>query len=331
MMRYALTEMLLRTSSESNLRPISRFTAKTVASGLVMACRLAICPTSRSPASVNPTIEGVVRLPSELGITTGSPPSMTATHELVVPRSMPMTLAMLGGIPAGILPQQMSPRRSNRRASSAVSAFRRRGASFGHNHRRGPDQAVVQLVTPGHLGDDGVGRLVAFLLHQRLVHGGVEGLAQRREAHHAVLRKRGFEQFLHQLDALDHLLEVVLLGVVERALEVVHHRQEILQESLGAELLRVLLLLQRALLEIFEFGGSAQEALVGLLQALAGLAGALERLFQLSLEDLQLALELVEVLGWLRLAGLLLLGNAALFGDRRFRRDLGIVWNHGGA
>jgi hypothetical protein len=26
-----------------------------------------------------------------LGITTGSPPSMTATHELVVPRSIPMT------------------------------------------------------------------------------------------------------------------------------------------------------------------------------------------------------------------------------------------------
>src|SRR6266478_4350113 len=86
--------MLLRTSSESNLRPNRRFTAKTVASGFVTACRLAICPTSRSPASVNPTIDGVVRLPSELGITTGSPPSITATQLLVVPRSMPMTLGI---------------------------------------------------------------------------------------------------------------------------------------------------------------------------------------------------------------------------------------------
>ena len=92
--------MLFLTSSESNLRPISRFTAKTVASGLVMAWRLAIWPTSRSPASVKPTIDGVVRLPSEFGITTGSPPSMTATQLLVVPRSMPITLGMQLCLPA---------------------------------------------------------------------------------------------------------------------------------------------------------------------------------------------------------------------------------------
>ena len=45
-----------------------------------------------STIEVKATIEGVVRLPSLLGITTGSPPSITATHELVVPRSMPITL-----------------------------------------------------------------------------------------------------------------------------------------------------------------------------------------------------------------------------------------------
>src|SRR5438105_5642658 len=65
-----------------------------VFSGLVIAWRLAICPTSRSPESVNATIEGVVRLPSLLGMTTGSPLSMTATQEFVVPRSIPMTLLM---------------------------------------------------------------------------------------------------------------------------------------------------------------------------------------------------------------------------------------------
>jgi hypothetical protein len=42
-----------------------------------MACRLAICPTSRSPFSVKPTMDGVVRLPSLLGTTTGSPLSIT--------------------------------------------------------------------------------------------------------------------------------------------------------------------------------------------------------------------------------------------------------------
>src|SRR5208282_5724389 len=51
-------------------------------------------PTRRSPSSVKATIEGVVRAPSEFSITLGVEPSMTATHELVVPRSMPITFAI---------------------------------------------------------------------------------------------------------------------------------------------------------------------------------------------------------------------------------------------
>src|SRR4051812_39753733 len=41
------------------------------------------------------TTDGVVRAPSWLTMTTGCPPSMTATTEFVVPRSMPITFAML--------------------------------------------------------------------------------------------------------------------------------------------------------------------------------------------------------------------------------------------
>src|SRR5215470_2670871 len=63
----------------------------TVFSGLVMAWRLATSPTRRSPFLLMATIEGVVLAPSALGMTTGSPPSMTATQELVVPRSIPIT------------------------------------------------------------------------------------------------------------------------------------------------------------------------------------------------------------------------------------------------
>src|SRR6201988_3070211 len=70
------------------------FTAKKVRSGLVTAWRLAGWPTRRSPSSVKATIEGVVRMPSAFSITLGFLPSMTATHELVVPRSMPMTFAI---------------------------------------------------------------------------------------------------------------------------------------------------------------------------------------------------------------------------------------------
>ena len=68
--------------------------AKKVRSGLVTACRLAGWPTSRSPSSVKATMDGVVRAPSEFSITLGAAPSMTATHELVVPRSMPITFAI---------------------------------------------------------------------------------------------------------------------------------------------------------------------------------------------------------------------------------------------
>ena len=40
-------------------------------------------------------IDGVVRLPSWLAITTGSPPCMTATQEFVVPKSIPIIFPMI--------------------------------------------------------------------------------------------------------------------------------------------------------------------------------------------------------------------------------------------
>src|SRR4051812_10574981 len=71
-----------------------RLTAKIVLSGLVTAWRLAGWPISRSPSFVKATTEGVVRAPSEFSMTFGLPPSITATQLLVVPKSMPMTLAI---------------------------------------------------------------------------------------------------------------------------------------------------------------------------------------------------------------------------------------------
>jgi hypothetical protein len=43
---------------------------------------------------VNATTEGVVLIPSGFGITLGSPASITATQELVVPKSIPITFAI---------------------------------------------------------------------------------------------------------------------------------------------------------------------------------------------------------------------------------------------
>src|SRR5262245_24244986 len=69
---------------------MNRLIEYTVRRGFVIAWRLAGSPTSRSPLSVNATTLGVRRLPSWLAITFTSLPSITATTELVVPRSMPM-------------------------------------------------------------------------------------------------------------------------------------------------------------------------------------------------------------------------------------------------
>src|SRR5688500_14587525 len=85
-------------------------------------------------------------------MTRALPPSMIATHEFVVPRSMPMILAMscslsyLGfgraaGPPMGVADAgDLGP---------AARAFKRRGARRGsvlarHDHQRGTQQAFVQ-------------------------------------------------------------------------------------------------------------------------------------------------------------------------------------------
>ena len=70
--------------------PISRFVANTVFSGLVTAYLFAGIPTSFCPSAVNATIDGVVLNPSWFSITFATLPSITATQELVVPRSIPI-------------------------------------------------------------------------------------------------------------------------------------------------------------------------------------------------------------------------------------------------
>ena len=50
---------------------MKRLIEKTVFSGFVMACRLATWPTRISPSLAKPTTDGVRRLPSVLGMTTG--------------------------------------------------------------------------------------------------------------------------------------------------------------------------------------------------------------------------------------------------------------------
>ena len=94
--------------------------AKNVLNGLVTAWRLAGRPTSFSSSAVKATIEGVVFMPSAFSRTLGLPPSMTATHEFVVPRSMPITLAMC-----------LSSSFCGRPSGPEVSASRKSGGAAG--------------------------------------------------------------------------------------------------------------------------------------------------------------------------------------------------------
>ncbi len=87
--------IFISSETSSNLRPMKRLIEEIVLSGFVTCCRRAGAPTSRCPSFVNATTDGVVRPPSAFGMTVGSPPSRTAMHEFVVPRSMPIVLAML--------------------------------------------------------------------------------------------------------------------------------------------------------------------------------------------------------------------------------------------
>src|SRR6059058_3743520 len=90
--------MVIYSDTSAFLRPMKRLIEKMVFLGFVSRCRLAVTPTRRSPSFANATTEGVVRPPSAFSITVGSPPSRTAMHEFVVPRSMPMVFAMFPGV-----------------------------------------------------------------------------------------------------------------------------------------------------------------------------------------------------------------------------------------
>ena len=86
--------MVISSETSEYLRPMKRLIEKMVFWGLVTCCRRAGAPTSRWPSFVNATTDGVVRPPSAFGMTVDSPPSSTAMHEFVVPRSIPIVFAM---------------------------------------------------------------------------------------------------------------------------------------------------------------------------------------------------------------------------------------------
>src|SRR5712692_4504381 len=105
-----------------------------------------MCPTRRSPLSVKPTMEGMVRLPSFVGMTWGLPPSMKAMQQFVVPRSIPMFW------PTG---PSLWPVLAGRRRRGPVRSPR--GRRDDHLHHRRPEDPPRIDVPFADLLDDRVG------------------------------------------------------------------------------------------------------------------------------------------------------------------------------
>src|SRR6185312_15729951 len=182
--------MSRRTTSSSNLRPMSRLTANSVFCGLVTAWRLADWPTSTSSSLVKATIEGVVRSPSLFSITRGLPPSMIATHELVVPRSMPITLLMRA---APKYSRPCSPKLGLLGQVSRPPGARR---SLRDDDPSRPQQPAIELVPRLDHLQHRVWRRLRRLLHQHgLVLMGVERLPRRIELPDPGLLKSALQQF----------------------------------------------------------------------------------------------------------------------------------------
>src|ERR1700733_11530668 len=241
------------TTSSANLRPMRRFTANRVLCGLVTAWRLAGWPTMTSLSRVKATTEGVVRSPSAFSITRGLPLSMMATHELVVPRSMPMILAMY--LTPKIL--YLGP---SRHALSGYKAARfkpcRSTRRPRHNDPRRPQQAPGNFKTRLYHLQYRVGFCRARLLgHYRFMPCRVEGLAGRIDLAD-VQPLEGLDQQLQGgLLAFDQTLGIRLRRHADGALEAVEYRQQLDGELLQSVTAGVLHLALRALADVVHLGG----------------------------------------------------------------------------
>src|SRR5258705_9682039 len=108
-----------------------------------MDWRLASWPTRRWAVLVKATTDGMVRPPSADAMTVGSPPSMTATTEFVVPRSMPMILPISMDAPCQVLV-----------SVGEVGGFGGVVCVRGDGHEGRPDDAVAESIAAPDLLDD---------------------------------------------------------------------------------------------------------------------------------------------------------------------------------
>src|SRR3982750_2812668 len=131
--------------------------------------------------SLNATIEGVVRSPSEFSMTFALVPSMTATHEFVVPRSIPMILPIFLSLSRAIRFRPQGPLMARKLGVCASVSSKSLGSgSLRNGDQRRPQQPIVEHVALLHDRYDRV-RLMLATRHEahRLVALGIERLADR--------------------------------------------------------------------------------------------------------------------------------------------------------
>src|SRR5262245_6199025 len=233
-----------------------RFTEATVFWGLVSACCLAICPTRRSPLAVKATMDGVVRLPSREATTWGDPPSITATQEFVVPRSMPMIRPMRG---SSIAPSGGCPRTR----LSVVRRMRPFIGERGYLHPRRAHDTLAQAVAALPLSENGVVRQIGSRL-------GLDGLVQVRieeqavglDGRHALPRERVLELFVDQANPLREAPLHPGGQRSERALEVVEDGQDLEDQRLDRILPEFVPLAIDPLSIVVEIRGRAEPRIV---------------------------------------------------------------------
>src|SRR5215204_442400 len=214
---------------------MKRLTEKTVFSGFVTACRRAKRPTSRSPLGVTATTDGVRRSPSAFGMTVGSPPSIVAITELVVPRSIPIVRAIFRLLLSHVHvrtpapPVQASPLLAVFLLPSACSC----PAVFTGPHldHRRPQDPVSKPVAGRVDGDNCVA--TRWIGLDRLVHRRVERLSERLDRCHTMFLQRRQELLLDPTHAFSQL-RFLLIGRqgAQSTLQVVQYRNDFPQELL---------------------------------------------------------------------------------------------------
>src|SRR5215216_4778508 len=210
---------------------MKRLTEKTVFSGFVTACRRAKRPTRRSPLGVTATTDGVSRSPSAFGMTVGSPPSMVAITELVVPRSIPIVRAILVLSFYPNIPYARATRASPLLAIILPPFSGRCLAVVTRSHfdHRWPQDAVAEPVSWGVDRHNGVSTRRVGL--DGLVHRRIERLSERLDRCHAMFLQRGQELLLDPAHALGQLRFLLIRWQgAQSTLQVVQNWNELPQE-----------------------------------------------------------------------------------------------------